>query len=101
MADSKALGILRLIAPEFQAVQDEKVLEFLALSEPLVSKCKFGKLYDQAIALLAAHRMKLAGHGVPLIGGSASAGGATAGFQLASVGEGGQCVVQHGEYQRC
>ena len=88
MDDSKALGILRTIAPEFKAVSDDEAQQFLVLSAPLVSRKKFGELYDQAVALLAAHRMKLAGYGISVVGGSASSGGAAAGFMLASVGEG-------------
>ena len=63
MDGSKALDILRTIAPEFKAVSDEQVQKFLELCVPLVSKSRFGKLYDQALALLAAHRMKLSGLG--------------------------------------
>lgn len=87
MDDSKALDILRTIAPEFKAVSDDEVQKFLDLCVPLVSKTRFGKLYDQAVALLAAHRMKLAGLGVSVIGGSSDKEGAAAGFQLASVAE--------------
>lgn len=87
MEDSKALEILRTIAPEFKAVSDEEAQKFLDLCAPLVSKSRFGKLYDQALALLAAHRMKLAGYGISVIGGSSNEGGAAAGFQLASVAE--------------
>ena len=87
MDDSKALDILRTIAPEFKAVSDEEVQKFLVLCVPLVSKKRFWELYDQALALLAAHRMKLSGLGVSVIGGSSGEGGAAAGFQLASVAE--------------
>lgn len=87
MDGSKALDILRTIAPEFKAVSDEQVQKFLELCVPLVSKSRFGKLYDQALALLAAHRMKLSGLGVSVIGGSSGEVGAAAGFQLASVAE--------------
>ena len=83
MEDSKALEILRTIAPEFKAVSDEEAQKFLDLCAPLVSKSRFGKLYDQALALLAAHRMKLSGLGVSVIGGAAGAGGAAAGVQRA------------------
>ena len=72
MDDSKALDILRTIAPEFKAVSDEEVQKFLVLCVPLVSK---------------KHRMKLSGLGVSVIGGSSGEGGAAAGFQLASVAE--------------
>ena len=87
MDGSKALDILRTTAPEFKAVSDEQVQKFLELCVPLVSKSRFGKLYDQALALLAAHRMKLSGLGVSAIGGFSGEGGAAAGFQLASVAE--------------
>lgn len=45
------------------AQQDEDLdtLSWLELTAPLVSKKRFGKLYDQALALLTAHRMKLSG----------------------------------------
>lgn len=89
MDDSKALEILRMIAPEFKPVKDEDVSKFLSICEPLVSKKVFGRVYDQALALLAAHRMKMAGYGANPMGGSASDGGAAAGFGLASVAEAG------------
>ena len=57
MDDSKALDILRTIAPEFKAVSDEEVQKFLVLCVPLVSKKRFGELYDQALALLAVHML--------------------------------------------
>lgn len=92
MDDSKALAILRTIAPEFKSVKDEDVNQFLSICESLVSKKVFGRVYDQALALLAAHRMKLAGQGVDPMGGSASGGGAAAGFGFSSVAEGGANV---------
>ena len=61
MGDSTALGIFRIIAPEFQAVKDEVVEKYLVITEPFVSKSKFGRVYEQALALLVAHRMKLPG----------------------------------------
>ena len=42
MSDSTALGIFRIIAPEFQAVKDEVVEKYLVITEPFVSKSKFG-----------------------------------------------------------
>ena len=100
MEDSKALEILRTIAPEFKAVSDEEAQKFLDLCAPLVSKSRFGKLYDQALALLAAHRMKLAGYGISVIGGSSSEGGARLRLPACQCRRG-QCerVIQHGQYQ--
>lgn len=40
---------------------NDTVSSWLELTAPLVSKKRFGKLYDQALALLTAHRMKLSG----------------------------------------
>lgn len=101
MDDSKALDILRTIAPEFKAVSDDEVQKFLDLCVPLVSKTRFGKLYDQAVALLAAHRMKLAGLGASVIGGSSDKAGAAAGFQLGQRCRGQrERIVQHGQHQR-
>lgn len=74
-----ALEIFRLIAVEFSAVGDETVRKWLELTAPLVSRRQFGKLYEQAVALLAAHRMKVSG----AEGGQESGGG---GMQL-GIGE--------------
>lgn len=56
-----ATAIFRLVAPEFDQVTDEELSRWLSLCAPLISKRKFSALYDQALALLAAHRMKLSG----------------------------------------
>ena len=58
-----AVRIFRLVATEFDALNDETVEAWLNLTAPLISKKLFGKLYDQAIALLTAHRLKMAGYG--------------------------------------
>ena len=60
-AASSALNVFRLVASEFDGVDDETVCLWFDLTAPLVSRKLFGKLYDQAVALLAAHRMKLSG----------------------------------------
>lgn len=58
-----ALEIFRLVATEFSGMKDDKVSQWLELTSPLISKRVFGKLYDQALALLTAHRLKMAGYG--------------------------------------
>jgi hypothetical protein len=55
-----ALEIFRLLAAEFSNLTDNEVNNWINLTFPLVSKKKFGAVYEQAVALLAAHRMKLA-----------------------------------------
>lgn len=58
-----AIEIFRLIATEFKTVPDESLEKWLELTVPYISKRRFGRLYDQALALLTAHRMKMAGYG--------------------------------------
>ena len=58
-----AIEIFRLIATEFKTVPDESLGKWLELTAPYISKRRFGRLYDQALALLTAHRMKMAGYG--------------------------------------
>ena len=57
------IEIFRLVATEFKALDDDKVMAWSELTAPLISKKAFGKLYDQALALLTAHRLKMAGYG--------------------------------------
>lgn len=58
-----ALEIIRLIGVEFAGVADETIDKWLELSKPLISAKKFGANYHQALALLTAHRLKMAGYG--------------------------------------
>jgi hypothetical protein len=55
------LEIFRLFAGEFAAVADDVIEKWIELTKPLVSKKRFGDVYNQALALLTAHRLKLAG----------------------------------------
>ncbi len=55
--------IIRKTMSEFKEVDDDTVRVFISLAEPLISKKKFGKLYQQALAYLAAHKMKMSGLG--------------------------------------
>mgnify|MGYP001124745490 CR=1 FL=1 len=57
------IEIFRLVATEFSSMEDTTVSQCLELTSPLISKRVFGKLYDQALALLTAHRLKMAGYG--------------------------------------
>lgn len=63
-----ALQIFRLVATEFADMKDEVVSQWIELTAPLISKRVFGKLYDQALALLTAHRLKLGGYGDSSLG---------------------------------
>jgi len=60
---TKVLKIFRVVASEFADVDDDTVDTWIYLTDPLVDKRRFGKLHDQALAFLTAHRMYLAGIG--------------------------------------
>lgn len=85
-----AVRIFRQIATEFEALDDELVEIWMDLTSPLISKKAFGKLYDQALALLTAHRLKMVGYGDNFYGtvgdalriGSYSEGETSVGFTV-------------------
>ena len=81
----EAFEIIRTAMTEFAEVEDNTVKVFISLAEPLISKKRFGKLYQQALAYLSAHKMKMSG-----LGKSIGAGGGTIGdtIGLSSVSEG-------------
>nr|WP_325295001.1 DUF4054 domain-containing protein [uncultured Oscillibacter sp.] len=62
-AVAPVLDVFRIVAPEFKVVEDNTVLQWLDLTAPMVGRKQFGPLYEQAVSLLAAHRMKIAGCG--------------------------------------
>lgn len=55
--------LFRMYATEFSDISDYDVKKWISVVKPLISKKRFGKLYQQAIVLLAAHKMKLSGLG--------------------------------------
>lgn len=59
----EALEIFRMVAQEFVEIADDEVHKWIELVKPIVSEKRFGKMYNQALALLAAHRLKMAGKG--------------------------------------
>lgn len=58
-----AFEIIRKTMSEFKEVDDDTVRVFISLAEPLISKKRFGKLYQQALANMTAHKMKMSGLG--------------------------------------
>ena len=62
----EALDIIRKTMPEFEKVDDDTIKTFISLAEPLISKKRFGKLYEQALAYLSAHKMKQRGLGTSI-----------------------------------
>lgn len=91
---AQPLKVFRIVAAEFAEVDDETVNTWLDLTAPLVSRKRFGKLYEQALALLTAHRMKMAAVGSDESAGGAfdDLGGAGVAFKVGSYTSGGESV---------
>ena len=90
---AQPLKVFRIVAAEFSTVDDETVNLWLGLTAPLVSRKRFGKVYEQALALLTAHRMKMAVGSDESAGGAFDdMGGAGAAFKIGSYTSGGESV---------
>lgn len=63
-----ALEVFRMTAKEFEDLKDEEVLKWIELVTPLISKKVFGNAYEQCLALLAAHNLKMSGYGDTSVG---------------------------------
>jgi hypothetical protein len=55
----ETIVIFRMIAGEFISIGDDEVNKWIAMARPMVNSRRFGLLYNNAIALMAAHLMKL------------------------------------------
>lgn len=84
-----AIEIIRLVAPEFAGTSDEVLNQWIEVVRPMVSKKQFGKLYEQGLAYLVAHKMKMAGLGDNPLGDLGTVG---VGFAIGSVSEGGSSI---------
>ena len=80
---------IRLIGTEFSSVDNETLGKWIDIVRPMVSSKKFGKLYEQALAYLVCHKMKMAGLGENPLGDIGTIG---IGFAVGSVSEGGSSV---------
>lgn len=87
----EAISIIRLIGTEFSQVSDEVLGRWIEIVRPMVSRKQFGKLYEQAIAYLVCHKMKMAGGGESPLGGELGNISAI-GFSVGSVSEGGSSI---------
>ena len=85
----KAIEYIRLIGKEFAAVEDSELELWIEMVRPMVSKRQFGKLYDQALAYLVCHKLKMAGNGENPLGDLGAIG---TGFAVGSVSEGGSSI---------
>ncbi len=84
-----AIEIIRLIGNEFKDIDDTVIENWLEIVRPMVSKKQFGKLYEQALAYLVCHKLKMSGFGENPLGDIGNIG---VGFSLSSVSEGGSSI---------
>ena len=84
-----AVEIIRLIGGEFKSMDDEIINKWIEVVRPMVSKKQFGKLYEQGLAYLVCHKMKMGGLGESPLGDLGSIG---VGFAIGSVSEGGSSI---------
>lgn len=92
------LTIFRIVATEFATIDDDTVNTWIDLTAPLVSRKRFGKVYEQALALLTAHRMKVAavGSDESASGELDGVGGTAVGFKVGSYTSGGESISFNG-----
>ena len=55
----KVLGLIRLVAPDLEAVTDATLRSLIAVYAPYVWKKRFGGFYHAALAFFIAHQAKL------------------------------------------
>lgn len=80
---------IRLVGSEFKDVPDAELEQWIELVSPMVGKKRFGKLYEQALAYLVCHKMKMTGKGENPLGELGTIG---IGFAVGSVSEGGSSI---------
>lgn len=80
---------IRLVGSEFKDVPDAELEQWIELVSPMVGKKQFGKLYEQALAYLVCHKMKMTGKGENPLGELGTIG---IGFAVGSVSEGGSSI---------
>lgn len=85
-----ALEIIRVVGTEFKDISDEVLEKWIEIVKPMVSKKQFGNLYEQGLAFLVCHKLKMAGEGNNPLGDEFNT--ASLGFGVSSVSEGGSSI---------
>lgn len=83
------IDTIRIVGSEFKNVGEDELSKWVELVSPMVSKKQFGKLYEQALAYLVCHKMKMTGKGENPLGELGTIG---IGFAVGSVSEGGSSI---------
>lgn len=84
-----AIEMIRLVGEEFKEISDEELGKWVELVSPYVGRKQFSKFYEQALAYLTCHKLKMAGKGTSPLGELGTIG---IGFAVGSVSEGGSSI---------
>lgn len=88
--NEKLIKMIRMISDdEFNEMPDSEIEYWIDFIRPMVSKKQFGNLYNQAIALLVAHKLKMAGLGESALGELGKIGNS---YVASSVSDGGSSI---------
>ena len=86
----KLIGMIKVVSGgEFDSLTDDDSKFWIDFVKPMVSKKQFKDLYYQAIALLVAHKLKMAGLGENTLGDLGKIGNA---YAASSVSDGGSSI---------
>ena len=83
------IEMIRMLSEEFRTAPEEDIEAWVEFCRPMVSKKQFGNLYNQALALLVCHKMKMAGLGENTLGELGKIGNA---YAASSVSDGGSSI---------
>lgn len=87
-----ALEIIRLVGSEFEDIDDDELGQWVEIARPFVSKEKFGKFYEQALAFMVCHMMKMGGLGEDTLGEYGKMGAASGMAGISSISDGGSSI---------
>lgn len=86
----RIIRMIRMLGEgEFSDVGDDVLHDWIMFVKPMVSKKQFGNLYNQAIALLVAHKLKMSGYGENALGELGKIGNS---YAASSVSDGGSSI---------
>ena len=83
------IDMIKMLSEEFKEYPEDKMEYWIEFCKPMVSKKQFGNLYNQALALLVCHKMKMAGLGDNSLGELGKIGNA---YVASSVSDGGSSI---------
>ena len=85
----EVIDYVKMISEEFKNWPEDELGKWIDFCKPMVSRKQFGSLYNQALALLVCHKMKMAGLGDNPLGEMGKISNA---YSASSVSDGGSSI---------